>query len=403
MALPSLQAHQPPALTLLPLLLGPLLLLAALVRRWRRPSPPTVRALPSLLELYGRVAAGAFKPKLPKSLEGHAPIRVAVGQPFVVDPARLAAYLELVELRVPADGAGGSAGAGAGVDAPAGFLFAESFRVGMLAMAQPSFPFNVLGAVLSRSVLRLERPVRSGDALLLSAAVDPASYVRNAKGDVEAVLATAARDAATGAAVWSSELTVLVLDPRRRRPPPQAGKGPEAAAAGAKGEAAAAAAAAEDEEPFLVLAPRLKIGGDAGRRYGAFSGDRNPIHLCAATASLFGFRRPIAHAMYLVGCMEAALRGYEGPGGAGAAGSAGAAGGGAKGRWPFGAPAYPLSLESEFRRPTAIPATLRAVLPVAPAGGDEVVRVSVVEARGSGYKDVVVGTLRQGAKAAGKP
>jgi len=37
---------------------------------------------------------------------------------------------------------------------------------------------------------------------------------------------------------------------------------------------------------------------DLGRRYGAVSGDRNPIHLSALSAKLFGFRRAIAHGMW---------------------------------------------------------------------------------------------------------
>jgi acyl dehydratase len=37
---------------------------------------------------------------------------------------------------------------------------------------------------------------------------------------------------------------------------------------------------------------------DMGRRYGAVSGDRNPIHLTAVTAKLFGFKRAIAHGMW---------------------------------------------------------------------------------------------------------
>ncbi len=35
-----------------------------------------------------------------------------------------------------------------------------------------------------------------------------------------------------------------------------------------------------------------------GRRYGSVSGDRNPIHLWALSARLFGFRRAIAHGMW---------------------------------------------------------------------------------------------------------
>ena len=39
--------------------------------------------------------------------------------------------------------------------------------------------------------------------------------------------------------------------------------------------------------------------GDIGRRYGAVSGDRNPIHLHGWSAKLFGMPRPIAHGMWL--------------------------------------------------------------------------------------------------------
>jgi hypothetical protein len=37
---------------------------------------------------------------------------------------------------------------------------------------------------------------------------------------------------------------------------------------------------------------------DIGRRYGAVSGDRNPIHLSAISARPFGFKRAIAHGMW---------------------------------------------------------------------------------------------------------
>ncbi|MEE3387446.1 MaoC/PaaZ C-terminal domain-containing protein [uncultured Alcanivorax sp.] len=41
-----------------------------------------------------------------------------------------------------------------------------------------------------------------------------------------------------------------------------------------------------------------KVPGDTGRRYGAVSGDRNPIHLYPLSAKLFGFKRQIAHGMW---------------------------------------------------------------------------------------------------------
>jgi hypothetical protein len=43
---------------------------------------------------------------------------------------------------------------------------------------------------------------------------------------------------------------------------------------------------------------RWRLPDDLGRRYGAVSGDRNPIHLYPLTAKAFGFPRHIAHGMW---------------------------------------------------------------------------------------------------------
>lgn len=67
------------------------------------------------------------------------------------------------------------------------------------------------------------------------------------------------------------------------------------------------------------------LAGNAGRRYAAVSGDWNPIHLYGATASLFGFKRPIIHGMWsLARCLA---------------------------EYPSGAFSY----DVEFRRPIALP------------------------------------------------
>ncbi|MGI9133682.1 MAG: MaoC/PaaZ C-terminal domain-containing protein, partial [Rhodoferax sp.] len=53
-----------------------------------------------------------------------------------------------------------------------------------------------------------------------------------------------------------------------------------------------------DAGPALSYQTGFKAAADIGRRYGVVSGDRNPIHLSAWTARLFGFRRAIAHGMW---------------------------------------------------------------------------------------------------------
>ncbi|MFJ9565634.1 MaoC family dehydratase [Streptomyces fuscichromogenes] len=65
------------------------------------------------------------------------------------------------------------------------------------------------------------------------------------------------------------------------------------------------AAGSEPPEPLPVV-ERWRIAGDVGRRYGAASGDRNPIHLHPLTARPFGFPRAIAHGMWTVArCLAA--------------------------------------------------------------------------------------------------
>ncbi len=52
-----------------------------------------------------------------------------------------------------------------------------------------------------------------------------------------------------------------------------------------------------------------RVPADIGRRYGAVSGDRNPIHLHPLSAKLFGFQRAIAHGMWTKARCLAALEG----------------------------------------------------------------------------------------------
>ena len=47
------------------------------------------------------------------------------------------------------------------------------------------------------------------------------------------------------------------------------------------------------------VAATWRIPDDAGRRYAKVSGDVNPIHLSGLTAKAFGFKRAIAHGMWV--------------------------------------------------------------------------------------------------------
>ena len=52
------------------------------------------------------------------------------------------------------------------------------------------------------------------------------------------------------------------------------------------------------EDPSPRRSVLWRVPADAGRRYAGVSGDYNPIHLTAATAKLFGFKRAIVHGMW---------------------------------------------------------------------------------------------------------
>ncbi|MFD5627781.1 MaoC family dehydratase [Streptomyces sp. NPDC127072] len=82
--------------------------------------------------------------------------------------------------------------------------------------------------------------------------------------------------------------------------------------------------------PPLPALAEWRLAKDVGRRYGAVSGDRNPIHLYPLTARLFGYARPIAHGMWTVArCLA------ERP-----------------------ADSEPLTVRAEFKAPVLLPATV---------------------------------------------
>jgi len=93
---------------------------------------------------------------------------------------------------------------------------------------------------------------------------------------------------ASGAPAWSETATFLARRPRR----------------GARG---AGVPADEGPPPPGARCSVWKVAADTGFRYARVSGDYNPIHLAAATARWFGFRRAIAHGMWLLARVVAEL------------------------------------------------------------------------------------------------
>src|SRR5204863_7134574 len=65
-----------------------------------------------------------------------------------------------------------------------------------------------------------------------------------------------------------------------------------------KGDESARKPREDRPEAKLEREVEWALAGDLGRRYGAVSGDRNPIHMHDLTAKALGFPRAIAHGMW---------------------------------------------------------------------------------------------------------
>lgn len=145
-----------------------------------------------------------------------------------------------------------------------------AFPLHMEAMTSPRFPYPAIGSVHVENVVTSHRPILEGESLDVS--VHLSSTRPHAKGTVVDFIAEVRSGSEV---VWESTSTYL----RRGRPNDQADQG-----------------LTFDTTPAGTTEWRLPA--DLGRRYGAVSGDRNPIHLYPVTAKALGFPRQIAHGMW---------------------------------------------------------------------------------------------------------
>jgi acyl dehydratase len=197
-------------------------------------------------------------------------------------------------------------------EVPSPFIHVLAFPLHLALMTDPSFPFPAVGLVHTRNRITQHRPVLLGERLSLRVRATP--LVPHRRGETFSLLS----EARVGQElVWEEESVNL-----RRR------------GAGASGAATEASGARERTEPAAEELPataQWRLPGDLGRRYASVSGDRNPIHLHALTARLFGFPAAIAHGMWTKARSLAALEGRL-------------------------APAY--TVEVAFKRPILLPATV---------------------------------------------
>jgi acyl dehydratase len=164
---------------------------------------------------------------------------------------------------------------------PPTYLHVLAFPVTVALMTERAFPFPLVGLVHVANSITVARPVRAGETV--SFAVRAADLRPHPAGRQLDLLVEATVD---GETVWTGRSTYL------RR-------------GGGSGEKGARTEVPAPTGPVSLV----KVPGDIGRRYGAVSGDRNPIHLHPLTAKAFGFPTAIAHGMWLKARTLAALEG----------------------------------------------------------------------------------------------
>src|SRR4051812_24141027 len=211
-----------------------------------------------------------------------------------------------------------------------------AFPLQLALMSDRSFPFGLPGLVHVRNWIEVLRAIRAEEPLDVEVWAE--RLARHRSG-ATADLCTSVRVA--GEEVWRGRSTYLS---RGAKAPEGA---PESETSVAIGE--------------VHQAATWPIPDDAGRRYAKVSGDVNPIHLSGLAAKAFGFKRAIAHGMWVKARALAAL----------------------SGRLPDA-----LSADVGFGKPLFLPSTVTLATAEAGGGWDVAVRNAV---NGAGH---LVGTVR---------
>jgi MaoC like domain len=168
---------------------------------------------------------------------------------------------------------------------PPSYLHILGFPLAMSLMTDGAFPFGVIGLVHVANRIDHLRPVALSETPSLRVhAEDLREHAKGRQFDVVAVATV------EGERVWEGRSTYLRVG-------------------GGSGSDGATKDDNKSAERPTAPAPEAiwQVPGDIGRRYGAVSGDRNPIHLHNVSAKLFGMPRAIAHGMWLKARVLAAL------------------------------------------------------------------------------------------------
>ncbi|SOE00231.1 MaoC family dehydratase [Blastococcus haudaquaticus] len=221
---------------------------------------------PNLGQLYAKAAVTA------RGRGGDLPDTRLARHGVQVDPAHLAAYARVCGMPLS--------------DVlPATYPHMLTFPLQMALMSDRSFPLALPGLVHVRNRIEVLRAVRAHEPLDLEVwAENLAAHRSGAVVDLRATVS------AGGEEVWRSTSSYL-----------------------ARGATAPDGAPQADVEVSVGGLERVvatwRVPDDAGRRYAKVSGDVNPIHLSGLTAKAFGFKRAIAHGMWVKARVLGALAG----------------------------------------------------------------------------------------------
>lgn len=149
-------------------------------------------------------------------------------------------------------------------------------------MTRPGFPLPLMGLVHVRNRIECRRALALDESFDISVALGASREVR---AGLELDLAIVVSELG-GEQLWKATMTVLKRGVRADDGQP--------ALSGPKPNLVDATPADTGVAQYLTI----RAPEDTGRRYARISQDYNPIHLHAATAKLFGFKRAIAHGLW---------------------------------------------------------------------------------------------------------
>jgi MaoC like domain len=157
-----------------------------------------------------------------------------------------------------------------------------AFPLHLALMTDGSFPFGAIGLVHIENSITARRPILADEPLSIrvsATALEP--HPRGRQFTIRTEVSV--RDEV----VWEEASTNLK----------------RGGSSGAKERGERSSNGREE----LPMTATWRLPGDLGRRYGAVSGDLNPIHVHALSARLFGFPTAIAHGMWTKARCLAAL------------------------------------------------------------------------------------------------